>query len=430
MPGDKKRRQITDLDCGNKSGEKRKHRRVVSSLDQLLGDEEPTNDKMIIDNATDQKGFNMTEEDRAEFRKKIGAPRKKGVPRDSTKKHPSNGGCEGYSEEFKDMMVELYQSGNAIPRSILRSVQRWIKDGTISKRKTGNKASSSVTGIHLFLLAIFKKIYPQATRPQCAVFIALYSDDGRVLTDSEVSSGLEKIGMTRKKTSTTAYKAFTPKNQYLHECFWRFDFPAGVRNVRREELCDADEMALVLGDADQNYGHAVKGLRARKQGNYGRSSRKVVIIMIIEPGNPSLGADELGSIERPRIWYRVSTDKGTTTEAYKSFLENYFLNKLRPDEPRRVLMHDNLQSHKSDEIYDTMDAAGHGVICRPPYRPNEAPIEFAFDQLACEIRRRWNKIRNEEQLIKEIRDVIDTRTGMGGFNDLFKDCGYWNEDDE
>jgi len=45
---------------------------------------------------------------------------------------------------------------------------------------------------------------------------------------------------------------------------------------------------------------------------------------------------------------------------------------------------------------------------------------------------------NEKILIKEIRTIIDTRAGMGGFDKLFRDCGYLNpgeneeesEDDE
>ena len=147
-------------------------------------------------------------------------------------------------------------------------------------------------------------------------------------------------------------------------------------------------------------------------------------MMIIEAGDPDLPTDEEGSIKNPKIWYRVSFDKGTLTEGYEKFLKDEFLEKPLNNEPERLLMHDNLAAHKSNSIYDLVDKYGHRVICRPPYRPNEAPIEWAFDQLACETRRRWRKINNDRDLIKEIRKVIDTRAGMGGFNDLFIKCGY------
>jgi len=369
----------------------------------------------------------LSEDDLATLRRRIGVSRKDGVARDpSLGKDPSRGGSEGYDIPFRELLIDLYQSGQPIPLKNLRSVQRWIKEGTARKRKTGNKASSSMGGVHIFLLAIYKRIYPQASRPQCAVFIATYSDDGRVFTNDEISKGLRKLKMTRKKASTSAYKAFTPTNEYLHHCFWEMKFPAGVNGILRKYLCDGDEMSIVLGDASLSYGHAVKGCRVRKGGNYGRGKNKVTIQMIIEPGSPDIDDSEPGSIALPRIWYRVSKDKGTSIEGYKSFLEKKFLNYLRPDEPRRVMMHDNLTSHKADDIYEVMDSAGHEVICRPPYRPNEAPIEFAFDQLACEVRRRWDRITTESILIKEIHNIIRTRAGMGGFDKLFRDCGYLN----
>ena len=93
-------------------------------------------------------------------------------------------------------------------------------------------------------------------------------------------------------------------------------------------------------------------------------------------------------------------------------------------------MHDNLSSHKSECIYQTMQRAGHNVICRSPYRPDIAPFEWAFDQLACSIRKHWYLIHNETDLIKQIRLVIDKCIGMGGFDTLFQKCKYLCDGDE
>ena len=111
--------------------------------------------------------------------------------------------------------------------------------------------------------------------------------------------------------------------------------------------------------------------------------------MAIEPDNPDLNDNDDGSIEKPRIFYRVSYNKGTSTELYLKFLKFNFLEKLREDKPPCVLMHDNLSSHKSDLVHALMGNAGHSVICRPPYRPDIAPIEYAFDMIACKIRHKW-----------------------------------------
>ena len=87
-------------------------------------------------------------------------------------------------------------------------------------------------------------------------------------------------------------------------------------------------------------------------------------------------------------------------------------------------MHNNLSSHKSDEIYHAIYSHGHRVICRVPYRPHEGPIEWVFDQLGCEIRKRWHVIRNEVDLIRETHKIINSRAGFGGFDGVFLSCGY------
>ena len=273
----------------------------------------------------------LTGDELAEFRRKICAPRQEKTRRDASivDKDPGRGGSEGYPVSYRKLLIKLYQEGKPFPAKNRRSIQRWIRNGTTPLPKTGNKGTTSMNGLHLLLLALFKLIYPQATNGECAVFIALESMDSRVFTDNEISKGLRKLHMTKKKSSTTAYQAFTPRNIYLHNCFWSYNFPAGVANVKRRILADADEMAFTIGVASTSYGHAVKGLRVRKCGNYGRGRKKITVTMIIEPGNPDIPASELGSLEKPRIWYRVSTDRGTSTEAYKSFLDNHFLNHLR-----------------------------------------------------------------------------------------------------
>jgi len=364
--------------------------------------------------------------ERADYLQKICAPRERQSSRSKagSAPHPSKGGSAGYPVPLREILVNLYQDKKYVPPTMKRSIQRWIKDGVEPKRQTGNKRKTVMMGEHLFLLALFKLIWPQATREECACFVTLYSADGRILTNTEITKGYQRLDLTVKKGSTTAYQAFTPKNTYLHFCFWNYNFPGGIKDVPMERLMDGDEMAFHLGDASQGYGHAVRGLRVRKAGNYSRGKQKVVVIMFIEPGDPSLPPHVLGSKQRPRIWYKVTTDSGTTVEGYKSFLKDEVFPYFKDDEPERILMHDNLSSHKAGEIYDAIYDAGHRVICRPPYRPYEAPIEWVFNQLAGAVRKRWKQIKNEEDLINTIISIIEHRDGLGGFYGLFQMCGY------
>ncbi|KAL7546345.1 hypothetical protein ACHAWF_009691 [Thalassiosira exigua] len=232
------------------------------------------------------------------------------------------------------------------------------------------------------------------------------------------------MGMTRKKASTTAYQAFTPENIVKHHRFWTYPAPAGIRGVPRRRLIDIDECAVELQDASLNYGHAVRGLRVRKIGNYGRGQVKFTLILAIEAGDPDLLPHEEGSIENPRLWYRLSTDCATGIDNYVNFLNHYLMDDFWANEKYRTLLHDNLSSHKSEEVVDAVFERGHQVICRVPYRPHEAPIEFAIEQFASEVRDRWEVIKNDKDLNRECRNILDSKSGMKGFNQLFIDCGY------
>ena len=165
-------------------------------------------------------------------------------------------------------------------------------------------------------------------------------------------------------------------------------------------------------------------MRVKKFGNYLRGSVKLCLNLAIEPGNPCLDPLEDGSVEKPRLWYRLSTDGSTSRENYVDFLNYDLMDEFEADERPHTIMHDNLTSHKALKAYDAIHDRGHRVICRPPYRPNEAPIEFVIDQVACEVRQRWTQIKDVDDLDCEVRDVLDTRAGLGGFNKLFVDCGY------
>ena len=88
------------------------------------------------------------------------------------------------------------------------------------------------------------------------------------------------------------------------------------------------------------------------------------------------------------------------------------------------MLHDNLSSHKADEVVDAIYGRGHQVICRVPYRPNEAPIEFAIEQFAKEVRNLWEVITDDRTLNEQCHNILDAKSGMKNFNQLFIDCGY------
>jgi hypothetical protein len=80
------------------------------------------------------------------------------VPRDTQfLTHPSVGGSRGYDIHTREMMVELRKSGNPVPQTMIRSIQRWARC-IVPHRMTGNKPNVGLTGEYLFLLVFFKLV--------------------------------------------------------------------------------------------------------------------------------------------------------------------------------------------------------------------------------------------------------------------------------
>ena len=167
----------------------------------------------------------LTQKEKNAYNRRHGIAREERVPRQDNPPNPKRGGARGYPPWFRDKMLHLHSIGVAIPKEQRRSVRRWKNQRKEPYEMTGNKATRGMDGHHRFLLAIFKKIYPQASRGECAVYIACHSNDNAVFTDSEISSAVKDMDMTRKKASTTAYQAFTPDNVKLHHRFWTYPAP-------------------------------------------------------------------------------------------------------------------------------------------------------------------------------------------------------------
>ncbi|KAL7518086.1 hypothetical protein ACHAWF_000174 [Thalassiosira exigua] len=220
----------------------------------------------------------LSQQEKKVYRRRHGMSRKERVLRDKNPPDPSRGGTRRYPTWYRVRMIELQKIGAEIPKVLERSLRRWKNKRLEPFEMTGNKSTKGMNGHHRFLLAYFKKFYPQASCNECAVFVAIHSDDRAVFTASEISSALIDMGMTMKRVSTTAYQAFTPAN-----------IEPGIADVPRRRLIDIDECAIELQDANENYGHAVRGMRVRKIGYYGRGLvyRLILYAMLSNQCNPS-----------------------------------------------------------------------------------------------------------------------------------------------
>ena len=104
---------------------------------------------------------------------------------------------------------------------------------------------------------------------------------------------------------------------------------------------------------------------------------------------------------------QLSRVAGTTTSVYAAFMakivDDPFLGVAgMPGFVSRTFMHDNLASHLGDEVTHTITHAGHKVQQRPPYNLDDAPIEYQFNHIECEMRLRVHNIHTDQDLVREI----------------------------
>jgi len=85
----------------------------------------------------------------------------------------------------------------------------------------------------------------------------------------------------------------------------------------------------------------------------------------------------------------------------------------------------NLRAHKSPILYETVQGGGrHHIHPRPPYMPEDGPIEFAFCQLENQLNLNIAHISTIDGLATSIRNILANLGNDGGFHSTFIHCGY------
>ena len=184
---------------------------------------------------------------------------------------PSRGGSEGYDIHHREEILQLVENG--LPHGASRSsVWRWRQRMQRQEKKGGPTARNFV-GIDLLLLAMYRVAYPKCTATEIIAFMARTSPRAHITglyNASAVSRAEAKLGLTRKKGSTTAYKAFTPANIIRRRLYWTEGWPYGVAGIPRRDLIDIDEAAFTLEQlANRTYGKSPARFRVRAPGHYG-----------------------------------------------------------------------------------------------------------------------------------------------------------------
>ena len=69
--------------------------------------------------------------------------------------------------------------------------------------------------------------------------------------------------------------------------------------------------------------------------------------------------------------------------------------------PPRTFICDNLRSHSSAAVVHAIYAAGHRIVPRPAYYPEDGPVEFVINEIEMGLRQQLYVIRNYHDLVRE-----------------------------
>ena len=156
---------------------------------------------------------------------------------------------------------------------------------------------------------------------------------------------------------------------------------------------------------------------------------KLTVLVGIEPGDPALPPETLGSIERPRRWVRALRGTGTTVIVFWDFVDHICHdieeNGHAGTDDHRIFLWDNLNSHNSAYVHQTVvgreGARRFNIIARPPYHPQYGPIEYAICEintiLKLSVKDTWDTDTLEVEVMRAVHSISQ-------FNNTFEHCGY------
>ena len=157
--------------------------------------------------------------------------------------------------------------------------------------RTGNKRASEFHDHNLLLLALYLITFLKCNAAEMNAFLykANYGSlDFCFYSPSQITEAEQRIGMTRKARSTTAYQALLPINKQKRWMFWNLPYPYGIADIRRQDMIDLDECGFELKSAKRGIGKAYVGKRVKQSGLYSKTEKYNLLLAISGDGSRPL----------------------------------------------------------------------------------------------------------------------------------------------
>ena len=285
-------------------------------------------------------------------------------------------------------------------RTIRRWRRRWQTYGDVRAfRRSGNRRATVLRGLDLLNLAYFRVIFPKATQAEMNVLlfgaqIGRGEPWPRFFSPSQITKAEDRLGLSRKRGSTTAYQALLPINLIRRDLFWNRTYPVGRADIDSNGMIDIDEAAVFIETCNRKHGKGYIGCRIREEGPYNHSEKWTITMAI---------AGDLQGMRHRRFERKA----GTTTVDFLEFIQEVIAI-IGPGTParRRCFTMDNLLAHKHPAVIGHILMSGHRILFRAPYYAVDGPIEYFFNTLQHQLTVALPRVRTSADLQIEVDRII------------------------
>ncbi len=284
--------------------------------------------------------------------------------------------------------------------TVYRWTQRRQNEGHFCPyRRTGNARATVLRGLEEVQLAWLMCCYPRINAAETNTFLYHVNGQRRFYHPSQIYRAQQRIGLSKKRASTTAMQAALPINQQRRWSYWNLPYPFGIADIVTDDLIDIDEAAVFEESANRSSGKCHLSVRCRDDGIYGHSTKTNVLLAISgEHATPHRDASR---------WLDMWEDGGTTTTRFVAFIQRIIRHIGQGTaHRRRCFIMDNLNSHRNLLVQQLILQAGHRVVFRAPYHPVDGPIEYYFNRIQNGLTLAMYWIDGKASVKEEVRTIL------------------------
>ena len=137
--------------------------------------------------------------------------------------------------------------------------------------RNGNARATVLRYHNLVMLTFYRVMFPKCSAAEINAFLLRVNFGDpffRFYTSSQITYAEQRIGMTRKRGSTTAFQAYLTINLQKRWAYWNLPYPYGIADIRWEDLVNLDECGVYVETADKVIGKSYVGSQVQQAGNY------------------------------------------------------------------------------------------------------------------------------------------------------------------